>query len=67
MVVNGRPRVVSGNDDGTVWMWDLDSGRLIGDPLVFPEPVTALTGAPDGQFIVASGPEITVLAPRNSA
>jgi WD40 repeat protein len=66
MVVDGRPRVVSGSDDGMVRVWDLDSADPVGDPLVFPEPINALAVAPDGELVVASGAEITVLAPLES-
>ncbi|MGW1106642.1 WD40 repeat domain-containing protein [Streptomyces sp. NPDC002540] len=32
-VVKGRPVAVTGSDDGTVRVWDLDTGQLVGEPL----------------------------------
>jgi WD40 repeat protein len=55
--LEGRPLIVSGGDDGTVWMWELADGSPIGEPLTAHDgPVSAVAvGELDGRPVIVSG------------
>ncbi|MGV9314659.1 WD40 repeat domain-containing protein [Streptomyces sp. NPDC003691] len=59
-VVDGCPVAVSGGEDRTVRLWDLDARERIGSALVFPAAVGALAVAPGG-LIVCFGSEAAFL------
>jgi WD40 repeat protein len=51
---DGR-RVVSGSSDGTAILWDLESGKAIGQPLKHEGPVMAVAFSPDGGRVATAG------------
>ena len=59
----GRKIVISGIDDGTVRLWDLLSGKQLGEPLVgHSECVLAVAGAVrDGRLVAVTGSDDGVL------
>ena len=55
---DGRPIAVTGSDDGTVRVWDLNTGHRIGDPLTGHTDWVAAVAAlmlPDGRPIAVTG------------
>jgi hypothetical protein len=48
----------------TVRVWDLTTGRPIGQKLVFPAPVNTLALTPDSRLLMGFGWEIAVLSRR---
>ena len=56
-VLNGRPVAVTGGDDGTARVWDLASGRRLGEPLAgHDRAVRALACAVvDGRWLAVTG------------
>ncbi|MEU6792767.1 hypothetical protein ABZ907_13810 [Nonomuraea wenchangensis] len=61
---DGSPVIVSGGDDGSLLMWDLDTGERIGEPLAgHTSPISALaTGRrSDGTpVVISSGGDRTI-------
>jgi WD40 repeat protein len=45
--------LASGANDDTVLLWDSREGRLLGDPLRFGAPITAVAFSPDGGSLLA--------------
>ncbi|MBI4569732.1 MAG: DUF4062 domain-containing protein [Planctomycetes bacterium] len=59
--VDGR-RAVTGGDDGTVRVWDVDTGQQIGQPMEgHKDQVAAVAVTPDGRRAVSGGDDGTVL------
>ena len=63
---DGRRLVIGGGDtsvavssdhDGTVRLWDVQTGRPIGEPLIHGELVNSVAFSPDGNHIVSGGME----------
>ena len=55
--LDGRPAVISGSDDGTVRVWDLATGRPLGDPFTGHDGYVRSVAAAelDGRPVVISG------------
>lgn len=66
MALAGRPHAVSGGDDGTLRVWDLTTGRQVGQELVFWRGPSALAVGAGNRIVVASGTDIAVLTRRRS-
>jgi len=47
VLATGSPIAVTGSADGTVRVWDLNTGAPVGDPLIGPTGVLRAVGAPD--------------------
>ena len=45
--------IASCSDDGTVWVWDAATGKLVGSPLNVDGRVFSVSFSPDGEFIAA--------------
>ncbi|MFE7046632.1 hypothetical protein ACFU9X_46980, partial [Streptomyces atratus] len=56
-VVDGRPIAVTGSDDETVRVWDLTTGKQVGEPLTGHdgEVLGVATGVVDGRPIAVTG------------
>jgi hypothetical protein len=60
----GRDIIVSGHDDGTVWIWDAVTGHPIGEPLAVhgaPVNAVAIGRAGDTDIIVSGSSDRTVM------
>lgn len=62
--LDGRAIVVSGSRDHTVRVWDLANGDQLGPELIFPDAISQVAMAPDGELVVRFGSEIAVLKSR---
>lgn len=49
---DGR-RLIAGEENGTIQQWQLDTGKLVGDPVTHPASVLKIVSEPRGQTIAA--------------
>ncbi|MEU5163799.1 hypothetical protein AB0G74_29875, partial [Streptomyces sp. NPDC020875] len=62
---DGHTTIISGGEDGTLRLWNPETGREIEVPAVLPWPIDALARTGADQIVAASGSEAVALAIRN--
>jgi WD40 repeat protein len=53
--IHGTRLLVTGSHDKSLRVWDLDTGKQVGEPLGHDAGVRALAASPDGRWIVSGG------------
>ncbi|KAG2150717.1 WD40-repeat-containing domain protein [Suillus bovinus] len=58
----GTRLLVTGSDDKSLRLWDLDTGKQVGEPLLGHDaPVWRVAASPDGRWIVSGGENRSIL------
>jgi WD40 repeat protein/serine/threonine protein kinase len=52
---------LAGREDGTLWRWELPSGKLLGGPMTHPGKLTRFALSPFGEILLAGGGSVNTL------
>jgi WD40 repeat protein len=52
---------LAGREDGTLWRWELPSGKLLGGPMTHPGKLTRFALSPSGEILLAGGGSVNTL------